>query len=81
MEVSIFGTGESCPLLEGKMINIAPRNLFILKLCNEGELVMVDEVCGWGYGRQDYSRLEEWIRYISPSNICQELYHMLEMER
>ena len=51
MEVSIFGTGESCPPLEEKMINIAPRNLSILKLCNEGELVMVDEVCGWGYGR------------------------------
>ena len=51
MEESIFGTGESCPLLEGKKINIAPRNLFILKLCNEGELVMVDKVCGWGYGR------------------------------
>ena len=51
LEESIFGTGESCPLLEGKKINIAPRNLFILKLCNEGELVMVDEVCGWGYGR------------------------------
>lgn len=44
---------------------------------------MVNGECVWGYGRQDYSRLEEWIRYTSPSttSICQTMYCMLGVER
>lgn len=59
VKISIFGTAESCPSLKREMMNIGSRNL-LLKYTMQGELVMVNEEWGQGYGRLDYPGLEEW---------------------
>ena len=51
VDMTAFGTGESCLSLEREMVNTAARYLFILKHCDEGTLATMDGECGWGYGR------------------------------